>query len=346
LCKICKKFVFQFEKGEKTGYEHIQARISLHKKTTKQTLLDLFCKVFECGYEEAPSHISITSSGVHERRNFNYVMKEQTKIAGPWSDKDFVGKEEVYIPKQYRGKMESMKPFQKSISERVKEFNDRFIDLLFDPIGGRGKSVIIALMQLYNNAVKVPSFHRSPLDIMQFVANLLGEKKESITLFADLPRAMDKKEMGSFYSCLEEMKSGYFYDTRYHGKGFFVDSLNIWVSTNHLPDFSYMSLDRWRIWEINDKDELIGPFSCKTYMAPKKILKISDEPDEEFSDDEEQDIISRAVESALLQFQQAAPQALGAVAPSSETITAQPCNPLNGSVKSFQSMKRLLKPKK
>ena len=77
----CKKWVFQEEEG-KGGYRHFQGGVSLKVKNRKGP---------NWGYGE---HWSITSE--ENADNDFYVTKEDTRISGPWSDKD------MYIPKQVR----------------------------------------------------------------------------------------------------------------------------------------------------------------------------------------------------------------------------------------------------
>ena len=81
----CNKFVFQLEKSSPTdknpdGYIHWQCRINLVKKKT------LASAVKELG-EAIGAHVSPTSTNVHiNAKSFNYVMKEDTRLEGPWTD--------------------------------------------------------------------------------------------------------------------------------------------------------------------------------------------------------------------------------------------------------------------
>jgi len=75
LSKHCKAFVFQLEKGEQTGYVHYQGRVSLNERARKANILAL-----------KDAKYSPTSR--EGSKNFDYVMKEDTRLEGPWSDKD------------------------------------------------------------------------------------------------------------------------------------------------------------------------------------------------------------------------------------------------------------------
>jgi len=67
-----------------------------------------------------------------------------------------------------------------------------------------------------------------------------------------MPRAIDKTRLYGMYSAIEQVKKGKLFDIRYNYKAWWIDSPQIWVFTNHLPDLNLLSGDRWRIWVIND----------------------------------------------------------------------------------------------
>lgn len=82
LKEYCKNYAFQLEKGE-TGYIHYQGRISLKIKS-------------RVGPPLFNAHWTPTSN--ENKSNNFYVIKSDTRILGPWTDKD----RDIYIPKQYR----------------------------------------------------------------------------------------------------------------------------------------------------------------------------------------------------------------------------------------------------
>lgn len=240
LNKYCKAWCFQLEEGSETGYKHFQGRFSLITKSRKGNIP---------GINARYSPTSSPSS-----TNFDYVMKEDTRIAGPWSDRD----SPAYIPRQFRGKLETLLPFQKTIMEECKVFNDRIINKIYCPGGGRGKSTIAHLMRLFKNGLVLPPLNDADRLVYTCCDKLMAKKiRDSIPIFIDLPRAMNKERLFGLYSAIEVIKSGYVYDTRNRYREWDFDSPNIWVFSNIEPDLSLLSRDRWRLWEINDKDELV-----------------------------------------------------------------------------------------
>jgi hypothetical protein len=59
------------------------------------------------------------------------------------------------------------------------------------------------------------------------------------------------------FTAIEQIKKGKLYDFRYSYKTFWIDSPQIWVFCNWLPDTSYLSMDRWKVWNINDAKEFV-----------------------------------------------------------------------------------------
>lgn len=240
LNKYCKAWVFQLEEGDLNGFRHFQGRFSLMTRSRKGNVPGLKAR--------------FSPTGSASSTNFDYVIKEDTRIAGPWSDRDTP----AYIPRQYRDKLDKLFSFQKSIVEKSKIFNDRIINLICCMEGDKGKSTIAHLMRLFYNGIVLPSLNDADR-LVYTCHNILSAKKirENVSIFIDLPRAMNKERLFGLYSAIETIKSGYVYDTRNHFKEWNFDSPAIWVFSNMEPDLSLLSKDRWKIWEINDKNELV-----------------------------------------------------------------------------------------
>lgn len=83
LKQIANKFVFQLEKGEVSGYEHYQVRLRLIKKKRPNEAYIQFADLIK------GAHWSPTCKSVHQAKTFNYVMKADTRLEGPWTEADF-----------------------------------------------------------------------------------------------------------------------------------------------------------------------------------------------------------------------------------------------------------------
>lgn len=223
--KHCKHYCFQLEKGE-GGYEHFQGRLSLkEKKRNLKGILDM------------PGRCTPTSNKCVG--NFDYVMKEDTRIDGPWMDKEL--EEETYIPRQYRELV--LKPWQQAVMEKLDDWDTRTINIIYDVHGNSGKSTFARYMQILGKA-RVIGFCREYKDIMRMVMDLPTAK----AYFIDMPRAIKKEKLYDFWAALETVKDGYAFDDRYNFREKNFDCPNIWVFTNTLPVFELLSTDRWKVW--------------------------------------------------------------------------------------------------
>lgn len=239
-----KKYSFQLEKAD-DGYIHWQGRFSLIKKRDKNKLLDLF----EAFQLQKPNYLKPTVEENH-KEEFFYATKADTRIKGPFRDTD-KQKEEVYIPKQFRDI--KLYPWQQQIIDSAKIFNDREINLIYDPIGNNGKSTVASICEILHNGIDMPPLNDYK-ELIQLACNICQDtnnRSPGIFLF-DMPRAIDQTRLYGLYSAIEQIKKGKLYDTRHHFKKYWIDSPVIWVFTNQLPNTNLLSADRWKIWQIKN----------------------------------------------------------------------------------------------
>lgn len=238
----CKKWVFQLEEGD-SGYKHYQGRINLIKKRQKHIILELCNNKF--------NYLAPTSKDNY-KDEFFYAMKKDTRIEGPFSNDD---KNDNYIPRQYRGL--TLYDWQLDVLKSKDEFNSRTINLIYDANGNNGKSTVAAIGELEYGGIDMPPLN----DFKELIAlaccicmdrNIRDPK----LMFFDMPRAMSKDRLYGIYTAIEQIKKGKLYDVRYHYKYYWIDSPQIWVFSNHLPDETLLSNDRWVIWTIGQDKKL------------------------------------------------------------------------------------------
>lgn len=241
----CKKYVFQLEKGD-TGYVHWQGRMSLIKKRQKHVALTLFKEI------PAPNYFEPTVSSEYRKEAF-YAMKEDTRLEGPFKDTD--EHEEVYIPRQYRDI--ELYSYQKDIIASAKVFDTRTINLIYDPVGNNGKSTVAAICELLYGGIDMPPLNDYK-ELVALACNICMDKelRNPKVFFFDMPRAVKKDQLNGLFSAIEQIKKGKLYDVRYHYKSWWIDSPQVWVFTNMKPDLSMLSLDRWKVWYIDDEKTL------------------------------------------------------------------------------------------
>lgn len=250
LNDYAKKWGFQLEdtSHEEDGYKHWQGKFSLKKKRR-------LCEI----PNELRFHFSITSK--ENIPLWDYVFKKDTRIDGPWKSDD----EEIYIPRQFRGLMDKLYPYQKQIVKSLEEFDSRKVNYIFCASGNNGKSTIASLCELHYGAIDLPPCN----DFKEIVAatcdEIYGKTRNPKGVFFDLPRSMDKTRLYGIYSAMEQIKKGKVFDLRYKYKKWWFDSPAVWVFSNMTPDINQMSMDRWNLWMINESKELVTlPIECTT----------------------------------------------------------------------------------
>lgn len=255
LKEFCKGWAFQLEKGDKTGYMHYQGRVSLKVKSRKGP------SIYK-GIRWSPT------SGAN-KDNLFYVIKEDTRVAGPWTDKDKV----IYLPRQYRDI--KLYDFQSEILKSATIFDPRCIDLIYDVEGNSGKSTVAAIGEILHGGIDMPPLN----DFKELVALacdicMANETHNPKIMFFDLPRALCKDTLNGLYSAIEQIKKGKLYDCRYKYKDWWIDSPRCWVFSNHCPDEQLLSNDRWRIWTINKVTHKLERFfkAGKPCNIKKRIL--------------------------------------------------------------------------
>lgn len=236
---IAKKYVFQLEKGD-SGYLHYQGRLSLIKKRRKNEALKLFVT--------PPLFFEPTCNPEYCKGTAFYQMKTDTRVEGPFQDTDEV----IYIPRQIR-EISCLRPFQQRIVDMAGVWDTRTINLVFCPEGNKGKSILVGYCRAYKIARALPPVNDSR-DLMRMVCDL----PTSRCYLFDMPRAQNKDRLYQFYSAVETIKDGYAWDDRYSFKEKIFDSPNIYIFTNTLPNLNMLSLDRWKIWSIDENYELVN----------------------------------------------------------------------------------------
>lgn len=261
LENFCKSWCYQLEKGGETNYLHYQGRFSLKEKKRLTTLAKVMKDPFP------GIHLSVTSSA--NSKNFNYVLKDDTRVEGPWRDDEV----KHYIPRNVR-EIRNLYPFQAKIAELCELYDDRTANIIIAPNGGEGKSSICLMLHASGKAFIVPPVNDAE-SLLQMAygmtaAEILatggkeyggkitsGGRRTGYNFIIDMPRAMNKDSLYRLYSGIESMKCGRLYDRRHYWKEVSIDPPGIFVFTNTKPDLSLLSMDRWKLWAINEAKELV-----------------------------------------------------------------------------------------
>lgn len=262
-------WIFQQERGETTGKLHYQCRVSLEQPLSKATMLHLMDMrgiKLQCNIQPE-SNNSIQQGGL----SF-YVMKDETREAGPWYDDAFRPSKKV----KYEGKdiacMETPLPWQSTVISMLKAPpDDRSIVWIADPVGNHGKSKLMKWLRFQTPIDCV----RVPMGSATQIKTSVIEKGRHRVYMVDLPRTVGKEErIQELYSALEELKNGWVESAMY-GKAaeLLMEPPHVVIFSNGFPSLSHMSLDRWRVYELVTVQDETSLVRC----APERIDQFLDD---------------------------------------------------------------------
>lgn len=237
--QIAKKFIYQWERGEVAGKEHLQGYINLKErsyhtgKPLGALLSSLGMKGVECR----------ACSTVGQAALKSYVMKDDTRIGGPWADHP------VYLG-QDLSMLNTPFPWQQDIINMIqKPPNDRTIVWINDSGGNVGKSKLLKYLSYKKIAKRIPLGNAT-----QLKTNVIVQGPARVYC-VDIPRTVGSTEkMADLISALEEIKGGWVSSAMY-GKHqeLFMQPPHVICFSNQQPPRAMMSLDRWKVFTVKDK---------------------------------------------------------------------------------------------
>lgn len=243
LKELAKAWTFQLEQGSETGYLHYQIRLSLFKKRRQGEAIKLFrtsSLIWDC---LSPMNFRPTVTG--NCTTMSYVMKADTRVEGPWTDKD---PEELYVPRQCRDVV--LYPWQQAVVQTFDVWDSRHINVIVNKTGNIGKSVLKTYCGVRGMARAIPPFENHK-DLMAMVFDMKPKQSGAVYLI-DIPRAINQTGMRGLWSGIESLKDGYCYDMRYKFRECYFDCPTIWCFMNDMPETKWLSADRWKFFNVVD----------------------------------------------------------------------------------------------
>jgi hypothetical protein len=180
-----------------------------------------------------------------------YVMKDDTRIDGPWYDPSYNPKKRVIYEARDLECMKYPRMFQSEIMRICAgQPNDRDMNWVVNFSGSGGKSKLMKFMRM----TLTWDMARVPMGSATQIKTSVIEKGAHKIYMVDLPRVRGSDErQQELFSALEEIKNGWVESPMY-GKNaeLLMEPPHIWIFSNELPNLSCASMDRWRIWKLDD----------------------------------------------------------------------------------------------
>lgn len=230
------KWIFQAEYTENDGKgnPHYQGYMHLSKKSRAKSTavaMNLVCR----GIEVRPS----STAGLAALRR--YVMKDDTRVAGPWADRRIYMAEDLWSE-------EKQLPWQKALTVMIRAPpDDRTMVWIFDPVGNNGKTKYIKWLAYKKLALSLT--YGNSGDILNLVYKFQNYQAYVWNLTRAKPHQLSELDL---YATMESVKDGLFVNTKYETDQILMCVPHVVVMANHLPKMQHISTDRWKIYSIHD----------------------------------------------------------------------------------------------
>jgi len=151
-----------------------------------------------------------------------------------------------------------LKPWQDEITTYIKQHqgNDRQVIWLSDVVGNSGKSYLAKYLTLNHGAIV---FNHTIENAVSFAYN-----EEPLVIF-DFTRSTHLDQIS--YNCIEQLKNGNLFSTKYESRVKLFQPPTVVCFSNTLPPKNKLSLDRWIVFDLSDKEELVR-LTCFNTTTP------------------------------------------------------------------------------
>lgn len=205
---------------------HLQGYINLKTRTRLTALKKINNR----------THWEITKGS--EEQNLKYCSKD-----GDYKTNALIKREPKIITNLYdwQSEMENI---------LLNEHNDRTVHWICDRKGCTGKTQFLKYMVYNHKCIFTNGGKRN--DIMNLLYNqqkYLQSANPAIIIW-NLPRDINKDFIS--YEAIENIKDGLICNNKFECGSFIMDSPNILIMGNQLPDLKKLTSDRWKIYEIID----------------------------------------------------------------------------------------------
>jgi len=241
LCDEAKAWVFQHERGAE-GTDHLQVYV----KYRNQKAFHVVRQHFNNFTHAKPCH---AEKVVNVARIRKYCSKEESRIAGPWSEG--IPASEMTQP-QARDPLASVELYgwQHEVITYIREEpHDREIVWLWEPEGRCGKNSLCKHLVLQHDAMYVSGTAK---DILYAVGCWIDERGPPRIIIWNVPRSVEGRIS---WQAIEQCKDGLAFCGKYESKQLCFNPPHILCFANFEPDTTALSRDRWTICRITTEGE-------------------------------------------------------------------------------------------
>ncbi len=237
--QIKAKYIFQLERGDQSSLLHYQCYINLTDKLRDTKLCSLLNSL---GMTKLTTNTIKPCSAAGAHALSNYCMKHDTRVKGPWADKV------IYMGQDL---ITTLRPWQADIKAMIEgPIHPRKVHWYYDELGGKGKSCFSKYMYFHH---KIPTItFGDAKDLLHMVSKFQNRRG----YIFDLSRTRSSKtSFNEIYCAIESIKNGYFINCKYDSDIVCMSTPHIIVFSNHLPNRSCLSQDRWSIHDLSQMSQ-------------------------------------------------------------------------------------------
>jgi len=250
LNEFASQWCFQLESGTITKHQHYQCRVIMEEGQMKETMLSIF-EARSIPRKEL-TFLPESNNSLKQGGLSFYVMKDESRIAGPWYDASYNPKRKVV----YEGKdlkcMDNPRHFQNFIFDDISgDADDRSVNWLVNIGGCTGKSKLMKYMRFHQKRFDMA---RIPMGSATQIKTCVIAKGPHKCYMVDLPRVRGSDEtQAELFSAIEEIKNGWVESAMYgQNQELLMEPPHMWCFSNEWPNPSYCSVDRWKVWILEE----------------------------------------------------------------------------------------------
>lgn len=225
-------WIYAFETGQ-NGTPHIQGYVKFKHQVRFTTLKR---KIPDAHWEKAKGSPD---------QNYNYCAKDgdfYTNMQAKVTRQDLLDK----VRQEYTDV--KWQPWQQDVIDLIDaDQSKRTIFWIFEPTGNVGKTYLAKFLCLRPGTI-LCSGKRD--NVFNQVNVSIDAGKQPLLVIADIPRVAHDYIS---YEALECLKNGLLYSGKYEGGQCVFPSPTVICFSNENPDFSKLSLDRWKTYSIQDQ---------------------------------------------------------------------------------------------
>jgi len=232
----CHDASWQLERGTETGYLHWQLYIHCKKRVRLTWLKAHF---------NGQAHFELCKA--IDKSN-EYCFKDGSRVEGPYHWPEPAEASAVKDPMEGL----TLRPWQQQVVDCISgPVSNRTVHWFYEEVGNSGKTTLAKHLVLKYGAVVIQGAGKD-------ILHQASKCKDTKLYVLDIPRC---SEGHVSYQSIEALKNGLWFSGKYEGSMCVRNPAHVVCFSNHHPDVSMLSRDRWNL-QLIEADGRCRPLAC------------------------------------------------------------------------------------